>query len=181
MLTGEGRKWWKSQLNTEFKSLQPAPWERFRDNFFQQYFPHAIKEKKLRDFIHLKQGSMSVMKYEALFTALSDYARHLVADLREKAKRFEDGMRKDIQKQTNVMRIYNYAELYQRALIAEQNINEDREWRERKQCRYEQVKRHEGSFEKKRKEERMPTDSGMKCQSCGGHHLTFKCRNQSLF
>ncbi|PKA52351.1 hypothetical protein AXF42_Ash010247 [Apostasia shenzhenica] len=127
MLTGEGRKWWKSQLNTDFKSLQPVPWERFRDNFFQQYFPPAIKEKKLRDFIHLKQGSMSVMEYEATFTALSDYARHLVADPRENAKRFEDGLRKDIQKQTNVMRIYDYAELYQRALIAEQNINEDRE------------------------------------------------------
>ncbi|PKA59624.1 RNA-directed DNA polymerase like [Apostasia shenzhenica] len=131
MLTGEGRKWWKSQVNTEFKSLQPVPWERFRDNFFQQYFPPAIKEKKLRDFIHLKQGSMSVMEYEAAFTSLSDYARHLVADPREKAKRFEDGLRKDIQKQTNVMRIYDYAELYQRALIAEQNNNEDREWRER--------------------------------------------------
>ncbi|PKA59579.1 hypothetical protein AXF42_Ash018046 [Apostasia shenzhenica] len=118
MLTGEGRKWWKSQLNIEFKYLKPVPWERFRDNFFQQYFPPTIKEKKLRDFIHLKQGSISIMEYEAAFTAFSDYARHLVADPKEKAKKFEDSLRKDIQKQTNVMRIYYYAELYQRALIA---------------------------------------------------------------
>ncbi|PKA59559.1 hypothetical protein AXF42_Ash018026 [Apostasia shenzhenica] len=97
---------------------------------------------------------MSVMEYEAAFTSLSDYARHLVADPREKAKRFEDGLRKDIQKQTNVMRIYDYAELYQRALIAEQNNNEDREWRERKKHRYEQVKGHKEILRRKRRKKK---------------------------
>ncbi|PKA60530.1 hypothetical protein AXF42_Ash017936 [Apostasia shenzhenica] len=51
--------------------------------------------------------------------------------------------------------------------------------RERKKRRYEQVKRQNGSSEKKRKEEVMPTDNGVKCQSCGGHHPTFKCRKST--
>ncbi|XP_049357353.1 uncharacterized protein LOC125822017 [Solanum verrucosum] len=52
----------------------------------------ALREAKVEEFIHLRQGSMSVKEYALKFTQLSKYAPTMVADLRDEMNRFLTGV-----------------------------------------------------------------------------------------
>jgi len=42
----------------------------------QQYYPRDVQRMKEREFLGLKQGSMSVMEYASKFNELSRFAPH---------------------------------------------------------------------------------------------------------
>ncbi|MCI95042.1 cellular nucleic acid-binding protein, partial [Trifolium medium] len=42
-------------------------WEVFKREFLRQYFPSYVKNKKVIEFMELKQGNMSVADYAAKF------------------------------------------------------------------------------------------------------------------
>ncbi|XP_057485865.1 uncharacterized protein LOC130772143 [Actinidia eriantha] len=63
IFVGEAHEWWLLTSERE----PNMNWERFQVVFDDKYFPQALKSKKLKEFIHLKQGNMTVMAYEAKF------------------------------------------------------------------------------------------------------------------
>ncbi|MCI84713.1 pol polyprotein, partial [Trifolium medium] len=42
-------------------------WEIFKREFLRKYFPADVKNKKVVEFMELKQGNMSVAEYSAKF------------------------------------------------------------------------------------------------------------------
>ncbi|BBG92534.1 cold shock domain protein 1 [Prunus dulcis] len=72
-------------------------WEEFQRVFFDQFYPHSYKNAKKSEFLHLKQGSMSVLEYEHKFIELSRFAPELVTTEEDKCTRFEEGLWLDIQ------------------------------------------------------------------------------------
>jgi hypothetical protein len=65
-LKGEANYWWKSKkldLTREYGLGVPIPWERFKPEFNDRFFPHAQRQQCARDFQDLKQGTMSVERY----------------------------------------------------------------------------------------------------------------------
>ena len=61
-----------------------------------KYFPATARHAKAREFLELKQGTMTVMEYVAKFTKLTHFADDYVATNMAKVRRFEDGLKLSI-------------------------------------------------------------------------------------
>ena len=61
-----------------------------------KYFPATARHEKARDFLELKQGTMTVMEYVTKFTELAHFADDYVATDLAKVRKFEDGLKLSI-------------------------------------------------------------------------------------
>ena len=67
-------------------------WDEFKMPFLDPFFPLELREAKLREFMNLRQCSMSVREYSLKFTKLSKYASTIIANPRAKMSRFMSGL-----------------------------------------------------------------------------------------
>ena len=51
----------------------PFTCELFKTVFLERFFPREIREAKVKEFINLQQGSMTVKEYSLKFVKLSRY------------------------------------------------------------------------------------------------------------
>ena len=76
-LEGATIDWWDA-----FTAAHAFPdaitWEEFCNSFHTRFIPTGIMKQKLKEFLKLKQGSMSVADYRDRFTQLSRYAPYEV-------------------------------------------------------------------------------------------------------
>ena len=62
-----------------------------------KYFPTSARHAKAREFLELKQGTKTVLKYVAKFTELAHFVDDYVATDLAKVRKFEDGLKLSIQ------------------------------------------------------------------------------------
>ena len=70
----------------------PITWEMFKVAFLDHYFPMELREAKMREFLNLKQGGMSVRDYVLQFSKLSKYAPSMMEEPRVKMGQFVSGL-----------------------------------------------------------------------------------------
>ena len=58
-----------------------------------KYFSASTRHAKAREFLELKEGTMTVLKYVAKFTELARFADDYVAMDMAKVRKFEDGLK----------------------------------------------------------------------------------------
>ena len=58
-----------------------------------KYFPDTARHAKAREFLELKQGTMTVIEYVARFTELARFANDYVATDLAKVRRFKKGLK----------------------------------------------------------------------------------------
>ena len=58
----------------------------------RKFFPASAKHAKAREFLELRQGSMTVLEYVAKFTELARFEDDYVATGMAKVMKFEDGL-----------------------------------------------------------------------------------------
>jgi hypothetical protein len=72
-LLGSVSAWWDT-----FSAMQlighPMTWQEFTTAFQEYYIPMGVLNKKLSEFLDLKQGRMIVMEYANKFDHLAQYA-----------------------------------------------------------------------------------------------------------
>ncbi|MCI83744.1 pol polyprotein, partial [Trifolium medium] len=51
-------------------------WEVFKREFLRKYFPAEVKNKKVIEFMELKQGNLLVAEYSSKFEALCVFSPH---------------------------------------------------------------------------------------------------------
>ena len=68
-------------------------WAEVHELFMSKYFLKTVRHAKAREFLELKQGSMTVMEYMAKFTKLAHFADDYVATDMAKVRKFEDGLK----------------------------------------------------------------------------------------
>ncbi|XP_039158792.1 uncharacterized protein LOC120288732 [Eucalyptus grandis] len=107
--------WWKATRREVFPEGVVPEWNVFVRAFNNKYFSSCAKQLKMAEFLHLRQGPMTVDQYEAKFAELSQYAPRLIQDPEEKAMRFIDGLRPELKDPLVPFDIKNYNELYGRA------------------------------------------------------------------
>ena len=61
------------------------------------FIPASARHGKVREFLELKQGTMTVLEYMAKFIELARLADDYVAKDMAKVRKFEDGMKLSIQ------------------------------------------------------------------------------------
>ena len=72
-------------------------WVEFHELFMGKNFPATARNAKVREFLELKQGTMTVMEYVAKFIELACFVDEYVATDMAKVRKFEDGLKLSIQ------------------------------------------------------------------------------------
>ncbi|XP_028096831.1 uncharacterized protein LOC114296704 [Camellia sinensis] len=111
-------EWWLLTLEQE----EIMTWERFLEVFYEKYFPESLWEQKASEYQHLRQGTMSVAKYESKFTQLARFASYVIPTEARKARKFEARLHAEIKDRLEVLKLPTYAEGVDRAYITEKGI-----------------------------------------------------------
>ena len=93
-LEGKCLVWWDRVK--ALRNLEAMTWEEFCELFMGKYFPASTRHEKAWEFLELKQGTMTVLKYIAKFTELARFADDYVDTDMAKVRKFEDGMKLSI-------------------------------------------------------------------------------------
>jgi hypothetical protein len=78
-LTGPAADWWDSYTTTH-DVADTITWAEFATQFRNYHIPAGLMKIKKKEFLSLKQGSMSVSEYRDRFIELSRYALDEVAE-----------------------------------------------------------------------------------------------------
>ncbi|KAI5335906.1 hypothetical protein L3X38_026040 [Prunus dulcis] len=119
-LEGQTYHWWESVL--AMPDVEIAIWVAFETIFLKKYFPETMKTMKVREFTNLYQGDMTVGQYQAMFEELMCFAPYMIPDESAKAKKFEEGLRLEVEEKVEIFKLKKYAEVVDCAIMAEQRI-----------------------------------------------------------
>ncbi|XP_028075297.1 uncharacterized protein LOC114277598 [Camellia sinensis] len=157
------------------ESNKDIGWVRFLEIFYIKYFPQCVRDRKVSEFMELKQNCMIVAEYEAKFTELARFAPHVVDADYKKVRHFEGGLRDDILEKVNVLKLETYFEVLDRAIISEANIA-----RQAKSTTNWKGSKRQGFFSKKKFSQKQNTSSSSTlnssqdtspiCNQCGKRH-----------
>ncbi|CAJ2645092.1 unnamed protein product [Trifolium pratense] len=86
VLREEANKWWKNAKLRMGIGGVVITWEMFKGEFLRKYFPADIRNKKVVEFMELKQGNMSVAEYSVKFEELCAFSPHYNTVDAEEAK-----------------------------------------------------------------------------------------------
>ena len=112
LLQGEAYDWWKLVLKSP-RIPNPMTWEFFVQEFRTKYVTEMYKDSKWKQFLNLKQRSLSVAEYEKEFSHLSKYAPELVLTEAFQCRQFEDGLHDSIKKYLAPMTSLQNVDFYQ--------------------------------------------------------------------
>ena len=92
-LEGESYIWWDFKVSRDPEMMT---WGEFRKLFMDKFFSTSARHAKAREFLELKQGSMTVLEYVAKFIELAHFEDDYVATDMAKVRKFEDGLKLSI-------------------------------------------------------------------------------------
>ena len=93
-------------------------------SFHVQVFPTIARHAKAQEFLKLKQGDMTVIKYVARFTELARFADDYVATDLAKAKRFKNGLRLSIRGRIVRLRLQDMDSMVGTAMTIEREMED---------------------------------------------------------
>ena len=105
-------------------------WDDFRRLFMGKYFPASTRHAKAREFLELRQGTMTVLEYVARFTELARFGDDYVATDTAKVRRFEDGLKLSIRGKIVGHNLQDMDSMVSTALIIEREIENARSIRD---------------------------------------------------
>lgn len=91
-LKGVSRIWFDQWKKNRAEGAPIVSWAVFEEASMGHLFPRELREAKVREFLTLKQESMSVHEYRLKFTQLSRNAPEMVADMRSMMSLFVAGL-----------------------------------------------------------------------------------------
>ncbi|XP_059454903.1 uncharacterized protein LOC132185099 [Corylus avellana] len=128
LLSDQANRWWETkeaQVRSRLvlKEEDPIPWEEFKKEFYERFFPQTVRQARAQEFTDLVQGSMTVERYAAKFIELSRFAPYLVSTGELEARKFERGLQPRIMNLVVGFQIGNLSDLINKAAIIEQTQN----------------------------------------------------------
>jgi hypothetical protein len=130
-LMGPAAEWWTS-LTAAHANAAGITWEQFKEHFRGHFVPTAETKIKRREFLALKQGSMTVRQYLTKFTQLARYAPEDVSTDEKKQDCFREGLNADLQYALTSCDFTSFQKLVEKATLAEKKAREMEEERKRK-------------------------------------------------
>jgi hypothetical protein len=106
-------------------------WTEFKQAFKEHHIPKGLMDRKLKEFLTLKQGSDTVYEYAKKFNALCQYGGHHVDNDAKKIERFCDGLNRDLYERLNLYEPNNYQDLMNKAISQEYAMTKAQKERKR--------------------------------------------------
>jgi hypothetical protein len=100
-------------------------WENFKQVMKEKYLPLSFKVRKKQEFLHLKQGHMSVTEFTKRFEELSHYSTHNEYADNEmwKVNQYRLALRGEIYAVVSQQRLTNFDEMIHNSLEAERGFD----------------------------------------------------------
>ncbi|XP_073120481.1 uncharacterized protein [Henckelia pumila] len=106
MFRDDARVWWngaKAALN-----LTTLTWNGFKDVFYGKYFTVSTRTRLAREFLEIRQGSMSIAEYVKMFERGRYFVPMISGDPAEELKHFTEGLNAFIRKDVRLSGAKNY-------------------------------------------------------------------------
>ncbi|XP_075486278.1 uncharacterized protein LOC142525877 [Primulina tabacum] len=117
LLTKMARTWWDAtKISVNVSELK---WQEFKDLFYDKYFPRDVRSQKVKEFLELKQGNMSMQEYILKFEEGCQFAPYLASNDIEKGEHFLRGVRAEIKRDVRMFKAASYKEIVEKAMMAE--------------------------------------------------------------
>ena len=156
-LEGKAQVWWNWAKTS--RDLEAMTWAKFHDLFMGKYFPDTARHAKAQEFLELKQGMMTVMKYVVRFTELGRFTDDYVATNMAKVRRFENGLKLSIRGRIVGLRLQDMDSMVGTALTIEREIKDARSTRD---VGVSSKRKESQSSSSSRKKERASSSRGFK-------------------
>ena len=117
-LSGAANDWWEAYYAAH-EDADNISWAEFRGAFRAHFIPQGTMKLKKKEFLDLKQGSMTVSEYLNKFTELSRYAPEAVETDASKQEHFMEGLEDNLQCQLLSSEFSSFQRLVDKALIVE--------------------------------------------------------------
>jgi hypothetical protein len=117
-LEGTAADWWDA-YTTAHNAPSTITWQEFKYQFREYHIPKGLMKLKKKEFLALKQGSMSMSEYRDKFIQMSRYAPVDVADDIEKQGHFREGLIGPIKYQLMVHTFKNFQKMVDNAILVE--------------------------------------------------------------
>ena len=116
-LQGAALDWWDS-FRFGCTEANPITWVEFRSAFRTHHVPVGLMKLK-KEFLALKQGSMTIAEYRDKFIQLSRYAPTEVDEDKKRQELFMEGLNDGLQYQLLSHTFANFQQLVDKALVIE--------------------------------------------------------------
>ena len=108
----------------------PVTWDYFVTEFNTKYVSDDYKESKWKQFLTLRQGKLTVAKYETEFNCLSKYASKSVLTEKFRCRQFEEGLHESIKMYLTTitsLQVVNFYQLVQATIKVEKSEMKNQE------------------------------------------------------
>ncbi|XP_073289675.1 uncharacterized protein [Primulina huaijiensis] len=122
LLTKTARIWWDAtKVSVNVSALT---WQEFKDLFYDKYFPRDVRSRKVKEFLELRQGNMSMQEYILKFEEGCQFSPYLASNDIEKGEHFPRGLRAEINGDVRKSKAASYKEIVEKSMIVEQDEKE---------------------------------------------------------
>ncbi|XP_073279525.1 uncharacterized protein [Primulina huaijiensis] len=133
LLTKTARiRWEATKVTINVETLKR---NEFKDLFYDKYFPSDVKARKVKEFLELKQGTMSMNDYILKFEEGCLFVPFIASNDKDRAEHFMWGLRAEIRRDVRMSKANSYKEIVEKALMAEydeKEIDKERQFRRQK-------------------------------------------------
>ena len=105
-------------------------WEEFCELFMGKFFPTSARHAKSREFLELKQGTITMLEYVAKFTELARFANDYVTTDMAKVRKFEDGLKLSIRGKIVGLLLQDLDSMVMTAMAIEREVDDTQSFRD---------------------------------------------------
>jgi len=109
LLIESAHSWWETIR--ERRSREALRWRDFHEEFEERYYSWEHMREKEHEFLDLRQGDLTVLKYERRFQDLAAFASTYLPTEHHKVERFRDGLRQELRMILIAMQFQSVREL----------------------------------------------------------------------
>jgi hypothetical protein len=183
MLRKDAEYWWKNTSQRLRVGGVALTWTMFKREFLTRYFPADVRNRKVIEFMELKQGNMSVAEYAAKFESLCRFTPHYntVEAEYDKCVKFENGLRPEVKHMIGFSEFRDFPTLVTKSRICDMDGKARSDHYKMMKDNKGKSQNHGKPYDNKGKKS-VGSSSGkrdVKCFKCGAFvHKIYECKSQ---
>ncbi|XP_073120572.1 uncharacterized protein [Henckelia pumila] len=146
MFRDDARVWWQGAHSAV--DITMLTWNGFKDVFYGKYFTISTRTRLAREFLELRQGSMSIAEYVKKFEKGRYFVPMISGNAAEELKHFTEGLNATIRRDVRLSGAQTYRAVVDEAMLLEKDGNDIiKEW-QTKRISYQGIEQ-QGSSQKR--------------------------------
>ncbi|XP_073133810.1 uncharacterized protein [Henckelia pumila] len=122
MFHDDARVWWQGARSTV--DMTTLTWNGFKDVLYGKYFTISTRTRLAREFLELRQGSMSIVEYVKKFERGRYFVPMISGNAAEELKHFTERLNATIRRDVRLSGAQTYREAVDEAMLSEKDGND---------------------------------------------------------